>query len=142
MPSKLESICTYCNIKFIHSHSSYGKYCSNRCQQDYQNKIIIENWLEGNDKGYKVGYRIKKPIRDFLLKESNYSCSECGWNKVNPKSGTIPLEIDHIDGDCTNNKKENLKVLCPNCHSLTPTWKALNTGNGNKISHRYSGLVE
>ena len=31
----------------------------------------------------------------------------------------IPLEIHHIDGDCTNNKMENLQLLCPNCHSLT-----------------------
>jgi 5-methylcytosine-specific restriction endonuclease McrA len=77
-----------------------------------------------------------------LLEKNNYSCSECGWNKINPKTGKSPLEIDHIDGDCSNNKEENLRVLCPNCHSLTPTWKALNKGNGNKESHRYSGLIK
>ena len=41
--------------------------------------------------------------------------------------GFMPKEIDHIDGDSQNNKFENLKLLCPNCHSLTKTWK--NTGS-------------
>jgi Zn finger protein HypA/HybF involved in hydrogenase expression len=65
-------------------------------------------------------------IRKFLLEESNYKCTECGWGELNPYSNTFPLEIDHIDGDSKNNLKENLRVLCPNCHSLKKTFK--NTG--------------
>jgi len=55
---------------------------------------------------------------------------ECGWDKRNPLSNKIPIELEHIDGNSENNMLENLKLLCPNCHSLTPTYKALNTGNG------------
>ena len=42
----------------------------------------------------------------------------------------IPLELDHINGDAGNNKFENLRLLCPNCHATTPTHKAKNKGFG------------
>ena len=68
--------------------------------------------------------------RERLLKESNYKCSQCGYDKTRPDGKTI-LEIDHVDGDPSNNNKSNLRVLCPNCHALTPTYR--NWGNrGNK----------
>ena len=55
---------------------------------------------------------------------------ECGWNKINPITNKVPIELEHIDGNSENNSLDNLKLLCPNCHSLTPTYKALNIGNG------------
>lgn len=82
-------------------------------------------------------YGLSKVIRDYLLEKVNYSCELCGWNKINPITGKSPLEIHHIDGDYTNNKEENLQVLCPNCHSLTPTYKALNT-NGREDRQEYT----
>lgn len=47
-------------------------------------------------------------------------------------TGTLPLEVEHIDGDATNNSEENLTLLCPNCHSLTRTYRGANKGNGNR----------
>jgi len=38
----------------------------------------------------------------------------------------IPLELDHIDGNHQNNALDNLRLLCPNCHSLTPTFRGKN----------------
>jgi 5-methylcytosine-specific restriction endonuclease McrA len=49
---------------------------------------------------------------------------------VHPQTGRIPLEIDHIDGDSGHNTEGNLRLLCPNCHSLTPSYRNLNKGNG------------
>lgn len=54
----------------------------------------------------------------------------CGWGKINKFTNKVPLEVDHIDGDFRNNKIENLRLLCPNCHSLTSTFKNLNKGKG------------
>ena len=53
-------------------------------------------------------------------------------------TNTIPLEIEHIDGNYRNNKEENLIVLCPNCHSLTSTYKGANLNNGRKSTKKYS----
>lgn len=128
--------CLNCN-KEIKS----GKYCNNKCQGELKTKNVLKDWFEGNDKGYVAGLRIKKPIRRYMLEKAEYKCQECGWDKINPITGSSPLEIDHIDGDCSNCKEDNLKVLCPNCHALTPTWKALNKGNGNKDRHKYSKLI-
>lgn len=61
-----------------------------------------------------------------------------GWGEKNPFTGNIPLEIEHLDGDYTNNKEENLAVLCPNCHSLTSTYKGTNKGNGRKERSKYN----
>jgi len=107
------------------------KYCNSSCQSKYQNKKYIERWLEGKENGIS-GNSISGRIRNFMLKEANYKCSKCGWNEKNLITGNIPLHIHHIDGNYKNNAYENLRVLCPNCHSLTSTFGALNYGNSKR----------
>ena len=63
-------------------------------------------------------------LKKVLIKERGHQC-ECCHRKM-WLSNPIPIELDHIDGDRTNNGKENLKLLCPNCHALTPTWRGRN----------------
>ena len=72
----------------------------------------------------------------FLISKYGNKCMECGWNKINQVTGKIPIQSEHIDGDSENNNLENLKLLCLNCHSLTPTYGALNKGNGRKNRRR------
>ena len=52
-------------------------------------------------------------------------CELCGWAERAP-DGRVPVELDHINGDRFDNRLENLRILCPNCHSLQPTHRALN----------------
>lgn len=102
-------------------------YCNNICQKEFETKSKLSDWINGKNFTRRGGNSIPVWIRKFLLEESNYSCSLCGWNEINSLTGRSPLDIDHIDGDAYNNSKKNLRVLCPNCHSLQPTFK--NSGN-------------
>jgi len=64
------------------------------------------------------------------------NCLECGIFEWNNK--TISLECDHIDGDRSNNTLENAKLLCPNCHSQTSTYRIKNRDNpkGKKVREK------
>lgn len=64
--------------------------------------------------------------KNRLIEERGYRCEICKnetW--LNSK---IPIEIDHIDGDSDNNIKENLRLLCPNCHAMQSTKSGKNVG--------------
>jgi DNA-directed RNA polymerase subunit M/transcription elongation factor TFIIS len=136
------SNCNNCNCIIHYRESqSFGKYCSNKCQKQFQNKNLIESWIKGKWNGLKKGFVLSSVIRNHLIELSNNKCSLCGWDKINSITNKIPLEIDHIDGNCQNSQPENLRVLCPNCHSLTPTYRALNKGKGNKTRLKYNKLI-
>lgn len=84
------------------------------------------------DEEYYVKGTYRGSLRVRVVKDNflPYSCAECGvsnsWNNK-----PLSLQLDHIDGDATNNEKENLRWLCPNCHTQTDTY-----GNKNKGSTR------
>ncbi len=70
--------------------------------------------------------------QSFLLKKRLFAeglkqpqCEICGWSEISP-DGRIPVELDHINGDHHDNRIENLRVLCPNCHSLQLTHRGRN----------------
>ena len=67
---------------------------------------------------YVQSYKLKKRLFAAGLKAPR--CEECGWAQRS-SDGYLPLELDHINGVITDNRIENLRVLCPNCHSLKPT---------------------
>lgn len=108
------------------------KYCSVACQGKHKQKRSIENWLVGDLVGWKGKTRqLKDFVKAWLHTTRGTCCEVCGWDEKHPVDGAILTEIDHIDGDAENCSPDNLKILCPNCHSKTPTHR-----NRNKDSKR------
>ncbi len=66
----------------------------------------------------ECSHNLKKKI---LIEELGHQCSRCTLTEW--LGNKIPLELDHIDGDHSNKEKSNFRLLCPNCHSLTPTFR-------------------
>ena len=68
----------------------------------------------------------------LLIESQGYKCDECSiieWNKK-----PITLELEHIDGNNRNNSLDNLRLLCPNCHSQTLTFRGKNRAKGLCVS--------
>jgi Zn finger protein HypA/HybF involved in hydrogenase expression len=121
---KLTYNCQHCGQEHKRKHSTTNKFCDNRCQAEYvwltETKPRV---LRGEITSNSIG-----PIKRFLIQETGNRCEGCNtppmWNG-NP----LTLQVDHIDGNSENNTLDNLRLLCPNCHSQTPT-------HGNKGSKR------
>jgi hypothetical protein len=99
--------------------------------------LAKEKWIEERKKNLETGdfdtfgYDNKKKR---ILIEQNGKCNKCGLSVWFDKP--ISLEIDHKDGNNKNNNRDNLEALCPNCHSLTDTWRGRNKVIKKNISNQ------
>jgi 5-methylcytosine-specific restriction endonuclease McrA len=102
-------------------------FCTNACQQAHRRRLLLEVWLDTGVCG-RTSYQ-GHFVRDYLDEQQRGCCAICGiednWNGV-----TLTLIVDHINGDASNNRRENLRLICPNCDSQLPTFKARNRGSG------------
>ncbi len=125
--------CLYCGETKKLEKNTFGKYCSNACQGKQKRANYIDEWKRGVRKGH-VGktLTISRPVRFYIFDKFKNRCCKCGWAKINEKTKSIPLQVNHIDGNAENCLEENLELLCPNCHSLTSNFGNLNRGNGRR----------
>ena len=102
-------------------------YCGNACQAIARRNASIKVWLETGDAW--VDGRRGHYVRTYLAEAQSGCCSICGavgtWQGL-----PLTLILDHIDGNPDNNRRENLRLVCPNCDSQLPTYKSRNRGSG------------
>lgn len=78
-------------------------------------------WSKGERLKDWADYKKPKHLKKNLIKEKGYKCEICNLDSWLNKH--LVLELDHIDGNNKNNSFSNIRLLCPNCHSQTPTWR-------------------
>lgn len=117
---RLSANCIHCQQELVDTQSLY---CSLQCMADFRFKTSLELWLST---GKAVGGN--KAIRKYITHLDGYKCSCCGLSDWNDKP--ITLEVEHISGDSTDDSRENVCLICPNCHSQTSTYKGKNRGKG------------
>lgn len=92
-------------------------------------EISVDHWKgQGWSNGKHVkewkDYKKSESLKRVLLTDRGCSCESCGMERW--QNQDIPIELHHIDGDRLNNKKDNLQLLCPNCHAMTKNWRGRN----------------
>jgi hypothetical protein len=119
--------CLSCGAECLKRKNCKHKYCSNACQMQLVYENSVKTWLDGSNPGWTgKTCQIKSFVRRYLKETRGTACEVCGWDGFHPVDGLSLTEIDHVDGDAMNCVPENLKILCPNCHSMTPTFRARN----------------
>lgn len=148
----IKSVCPNCKKEFknIFSMSSHKGHCLGITPkyEDYSEEAKKKMlWSKGKtlaskknifcqNSNYSTSYA-KKAIINYNLKE--YICNGCNISEWNGKF--LVLELDHINGDNRDHRLENLRLLCPNCHSQTSNWRGRNKNTG-KIKVTDNQLLE
>jgi hypothetical protein len=124
--------CLNCNTE-----TNNSKFCSRKCAQEFKSKELIKKWLAGES---FPQMKFPKPLKKYLIQIKGNKCEKCDWCEAHPITGKVPIQLNHIDGNSSNNSYENLELLCPNCHSLTPNFGALNKGYGRTYRYKKSHI--
>lgn len=105
---------------------------SERMLEFYRNRLLSRSWEE-----LSYGQRRRR-----VILEQGGACSGCSLSEW--RGQPITLEYEHRDGDRSNNSRENVVALCPNCHSQTKTWRRNKStaANGSRLAGAVGGRLE
>ena len=142
--------CLFCETK-IPFEKRWNRFCSSSCAASHNNRGIVRNPRKARycscgkprKKHNKycdecIARRVYNKIPTFeeaksdrvrkrvLLEKRGNRCEVCGLSEWQGKP--IPIELDHTDGNSDNNSEANLRLICPNCHAQTETYKGANVG--------------
>ena len=124
--------CLSCNKVNLWGRSKTNKFCDNTCQGVYKWKNITIPRIKNGECTHNSVVVLKK----YLMEKYGEDCSECGQTAMHNNKPLV-LQLDHIDGDSDNNYPNNLRLLCPNCHSQTENYGSKGQGNRyKKVSKR------
>lgn len=108
------------NLKPAGGNYVHAKYTLQRLQVNTDH-WTGQAWNRGEQLKDFHEYTRANRIKPHLIKERGHCCEKCTnthWLGV-----PITLEVHHLDGDRSNNEKNNLQLLCCNCHSVTESWR-------------------
>lgn len=127
-------VCKNCGREFKKYPGHSGSFCSLDCSYEYKHKQKYQEFLTNPDKYCRGNYQ-PRVFKEDILKEQDNKCAICECEPIwNGKP--LVFVLDHIDGHASNNRRENLRMICPNCDSQLPTYKSKNK-NGDRHYYRY-----
>lgn len=127
-----QKYCIYCNSPITNKYS-HTIFCSLKCSTEHKKEQHYRDYLK-NQKDY-LKLTSMQWIKPHILKEQNNKCAICGISNIwNNKS--LIFILDHIDGKASNNLRDNLRLICPNCDSQLDTYKSKNK-NSDRIYYHY-----